>query len=189
MFTTSLFKCKVISPLRGGRLTSQPPNQPTGPPSPPACHSSWSNSTALSSGLVSDLINTLSQTHIRPLLPLINRFFFLKIQFNFAYHPQGRGWTSHCQSWRRVPAPCWQSHCRRGTWWPDHTGSPVKRANIQWNLPENSSRVHAVYSIFRFYLRQVVLPALAPVDHEVGQPLFPLIHFLLAKGLGQKKKE
>lgn len=33
------------------------------------------------------------------------------------------------------------------------------------------------------HLRQVVLPALAPVDHEVGQPLFTLIHLLFAEGL------
>lgn len=38
------------------------------------------------------------------------------------------------------------------------------------------------------YLRQVVSPALAPVHHEGGQPLFPLIHFLLAKGLSKTKK-
>lgn len=38
------------------------------------------------------------------------------------------------------------------------------------------------------YLRQVVLPALAPVDHEVGQPLFPLLHFLFAKGLDKHMK-
>lgn len=33
------------------------------------------------------------------------------------------------------------------------------------------------------YLWKVVLLALAPVIHEVGEPFFPLIHLLLAKGL------
>lgn len=28
-----------------------------------------------------------------------------------------------------------------------------------------------------------MLPALTPVDHEVGQPLFTLLHLLFAKGL------
>ena len=38
------------------------------------------------------------------------------------------------------------------------------------------------------YLRQVVLSALAPVVHEIGQPFFPLIHFLFAKGLKKRGK-
>lgn len=41
-------------------------------------------------------------------------------------------------------------------------------------------------------LRQVMLTALPPVDHEAGQPLFSLVHFLLTKGLEavhEKKKK
>ncbi len=34
-----------------------------------------------------------------------------------------------------------------------------------------------------------MLPALAPVYHEVGEPLLPLFHFLLAKGLKQTKNK
>ena len=67
---TKLFKLKkladssvVISPLHGGRLTSQPLSQLTGPPSLPACHFSWSNRTAPSSGLALDLTHT--HTHIQ----------------------------------------------------------------------------------------------------------------------------
>ena len=36
-------------------------------------------------------------------------------------------------------------------------------------------------------LWQVVLLALAPVNHELGEPLFPLFHFLPAKGLAKRK--
>lgn len=32
-----------------------------------------------------------------------------------------------------------------------------------------------------------MLPALTPVGHEVGQPLFTLVHLLFAKGLKKKK--
>lgn len=35
------------------------------------------------------------------------------------------------------------------------------------------------------YIWEVVLPALAPVVHKVCEPLLPLIHLLLAKGLNK----
>lgn len=49
-----------------------------------------------------------------------------------------------------------------------------------------SNEAPKVHQWLRHYLRQVVLPTLASVQHELCQPFFSLIHFLLAKGLGKK---
>lgn len=139
------WKFSQISPLHGGRLTFQPPSRPTGPPSPPACHSSWSNRTAPSADRVSDLTNTQTQPHIRALLfcntaSLKSWKCVLGDQNGSTHRPPGRGWTSRCQSWRKVPAPCWQSRCKRGIWWPDRTDSPVRRPKIRWNATKHRNK-------------------------------------------------
>lgn len=109
---------------------------------------------------------------------------------HFTHRPPGRESTSRCQSWRKVPVPCWQSRYRRETWWPDRTGSPLKRQEkTRWDSAEHRKKLNTGYRWLRCYLRQVVLPALASVGHEIRQPLFALFHFLLAKGLAKKIKK
>lgn len=138
--TTQEFQCNLILLLHGDRLTSLPLTQPTEPPSPHACHSSWSNRTAPSSDLVWGLTQKCS---FRLERCYVQQNGFQRKNKGAAraypictYRPPGRGLTSHCQSWRKVPAPCWQNHCRRDTWWSDHTGSPEKKPKTRWKPPD-----------------------------------------------------
>lgn len=55
---------------------------------------------------------------------------FLKHRNNSTYRPPSKEWTSHCRSWRRERAPCWQSHCRTRTLLTDHTGSPGNQVEV-----------------------------------------------------------
>lgn len=59
---------------------------------------------------------------------------------HLTHHRPGRGLTSRYQSWSKAPAPCWQSRCRRGTWWTDHTSSPVKRPNVHVQFNRNKTK-------------------------------------------------
>lgn len=180
----------IISPLHGGRPTSQPQSQLTGPPSPPACHSSWSNRTAPSSGQVSDLTN--ADVHYgtficdKQSLRVTNVFLEIII-ISRTIHQTG-DWPLIVRIREKH-----QLFVDKVIVGEGHGGLAIQvvlwRDQI-FSEAQQEAEAHQVRltNCWRRYLWQVVLPALAPVGHEVGQPLFPLFHFLFTKGLNKNTK-